>query len=206
LRGAAEPIRFNNRKKPGERSLKMQNIAVAALALFLPLSFAASAQQDTMCGYKRPAKADEKPTSPDGTVTVAGREPPKELVVLDTKAGTGPEVAVRTPVLVGYTGWVYSPCSPGNKGEMFDTSEGRATPFGFVVGAGRVIKGWDEGLVGMKNGGKRTLIIPPDKAYGDRSPTPKIPPNSTLVFDVELIQILGGTPTPPPPPVPASAK
>jgi FKBP-type peptidyl-prolyl cis-trans isomerase len=169
----------------------MQKFAVAAVACFLPLSFAAFAQQDAMCGYKRPAKAGEKPTAPDGTVMVAGKEPPKELVVLETKVGTGPEVAVRTPVLVNYTGWVYSPCTPGNKGEKFDSSEGRPTPFGFMVGVGKVIKGWDEGLIGMQKEGKRTLIIPADKAYGDKSPTPKIPPNSTLVFDVELFQIIG---------------
>jgi FKBP-type peptidyl-prolyl cis-trans isomerase len=181
--------------------LKIQKLAVAALALVLPLSFSATAQQDAMCGYKRPAKAGETPTAPDGTVTVAGKEPPKELVVLETLVGTGPEVVVRTPVLVSYTGWVYSPCAPGNKGVMFDTSDGRAMPFGFMVGAGRVIKGWDEGLIGMKKGGKRTLIIPPEKAYGEKGAGDKIGPNATLVFDVELQQIIGA----PPPPIPNAA-
>ena len=101
-----------------------------------------------MCGYKRPAQAGEKPTAADGTVMVAGKDAPKVLIVIDTKVGTGAEVAARTPVLVSYTGWLYSPCAPDNKGLKFDTSEGRATPFGFVVGAGRVIKGWDEGQIG----------------------------------------------------------
>jgi len=169
----------------------MQKIAAIAFAvLFSAGAFA----QDSMCGYKRPAKAGEKPTAPDGTVSVAGKEPPKELVVLDTKVGDGTEVAFRTPVLVNYTGWVYSPCAPDNKGVKFDSSEGRPTPFGFVVGAGRVIKGWDEGLIGMKKDGKRTLIIPPDKAYGDKGTGDKIPPNATLVFDIELVQIIGGAP------------
>ena len=95
-------------------------------------------------------------------------------------------------VLVGYTGWVYDGCKPDLKGEQFDSSEGRRTPFGLMIGAGRVIKGWDEGLVGMREGGKRLLVIPPDKAYGERSPTPKIPPNSTLVFEVNLVKHVGG--------------
>ena len=82
----------------------------------------------------------------------------------------------------------------------FDSSVGRG-PFSFRVGAGRVIMGWDEGLVGMKEGGKRLLVIPPDKAYGERSPTPKIPPNSTLVFEVDLAKIIQQ----PPPPQPQGA-
>jgi FKBP-type peptidyl-prolyl cis-trans isomerase FkpA len=108
--------------------------------------------------------------------------------------GEGELVQFRTAALVGYTGWLYDGCAKDLKGEQFDTSDGRVTPFGLVVGAGKVIKGWDEGLVGMKTGGKRLLVIPPDKAYGDKSPTPKIPPNSTLVFEVSIIKILSGPP------------
>jgi FKBP-type peptidyl-prolyl cis-trans isomerase len=116
--------------------------------------------------------------------------PPKELVTKDIEKGTGEEVAFRTAVSVAYTGWLYDGCAKDLKGEKFDTSDGRVTPFGFMVGAGRVIKGWDEGLIGMQKGGKRLLVIPPDKAYGQRSPSPKIPPNSTLVFEVTLQNIL----------------
>ncbi|HLX21893.1 MAG TPA: FKBP-type peptidyl-prolyl cis-trans isomerase [Usitatibacter sp.] len=129
---------------------------------------------------------------------------PKELVVKDTKVGPGAEVVFRTPILVSYTGWLYDPCKPDHKGEMFDTSAGRATPFGFIVGAGRVIKGWDEGLIGMHEDGQRTLVIPPDKAYGEKgTPNGKIPPNSTLVFDVTLLKVLNSTPTKAPAPAPA---
>jgi FKBP-type peptidyl-prolyl cis-trans isomerase FkpA len=180
--------------------LNMQKLAVAAFALALPFSFAAAAQQDAKCGYPRPAKAGENATGPNGTVMVAGKNAPTELVVIDTKVGKGEEVAARTAVLVSYTGWLYDPCAPDNKGLKFDTSEGRVTPLGFMVGVGRVIKGWDEGVIGMKKGGKRTLIIPPDKAYGDKGAGDKIPPNATLVFDIELVEIIGGTPTPPPAP------
>ena len=116
--------------------------------------------------------------------------PPKELVVKDIEKGSGEEAAFRSAVAVGYTGWVYDGCAKDLKGEKFDSSDGRPTPFGFMVGAGRVIKGWDEGIVGMQKGGKRLLVIPPDKAYGERSPTPKIPPNSTLVFEVTMQNIL----------------
>jgi FKBP-type peptidyl-prolyl cis-trans isomerase len=100
-------------------------------------------------------------------------------------------------VLVGYTGWLYDPCKPDHKGEMFDTSAGRPTPFGLIVGTGRVIQGWDEGLIGMREKGKRLLIIPPDKAYGAKGAGDKIPPNATLVFEVELLQvIMRGPPEP----------
>jgi FKBP-type peptidyl-prolyl cis-trans isomerase len=126
---------------------------------------------------------------------------PKELAKTDLAPGEGELVAFRSAVLVGYTGWVYDGCAKDLKGEMFDTSDGRATPFGLVVGAGKVIKGWDEGLIGMRAAGKRLLVIPPDKAYGAQSPTPKIPPNSTLVFEVSIIKILAG-----PPPAAAPAK
>ena len=129
--------------------------------------------------------------------------PPKELVTRDLSKGKGEVIQFRTAVLVGYTGWLYDECARDHKGEKFDSSEGRPTPFGLVVGAGRVIKGWDEGLIGMQKGGKRLLVIPPDKAYGARSPSPKVPPNSTLVFEVEVFEVIG---TPPPPKAAAPAK
>jgi len=125
--------------------------------------------------------------------TKAGCEPaPSQLVKKDLKEGDGKAVEFRTPILAAYTGWFYDPCKPDHKGAMFDTSEGRTTPLGFVVGAGRVIKGWDEGVIGMKEHGKRLLVVPPDKAYGERGAgNGKIPPNSTLVFEVEVVQVLG---------------
>ena len=116
--------------------------------------------------------------------------PPRELVKKDLDPGSGDSARFRSAVIVSYTGWLYDGCKPDLKGEQFDTSVGRATPFGFMVGAGRVIKGWDEGLVGMKEHGRRLLVIPPDKAYGERAVGPVIKPNSTLVFEVELLRIL----------------
>ena len=127
---------------------------------------------------------------------------PKALVVRDPKPGTGKTVGTRNAVLVNYTGWLYDPKAPDCRGAQFDTSVGKSTPFSFMVGAGRVIKGWDEGLIGMKEGGKRVLIIPADKAYGERGAGGVIPPNATLTFEIDLIQILfqPGVAMPPGPP------
>ena len=135
---------------------------------------------------ERPRVAETAPAAPPPP---ACEPAPKTLVVKDTEVGTGRVVGVRSAVLVGYTGWIYDPKAPGCKGVLFDTSTGRSTPFGFMVGAGRVIKGWDQGLLGMREKGKRTLIIPPDMAYGDRGAGDKIPPGSTLLFEIELFQI-----------------
>ena len=117
--------------------------------------------------------------------------PPAQLMTRDTAEGTGDPINFRSAILVSYTGWLYDPCKPDHKGEKFDSSEGRPTPFGFIVGAGRVIKGWDEGIIGMREGGKRELTIPPDKGYGaSAAPGGKIPPNSTLVFDIEVVKVI----------------
>lgn len=125
---------------------------------------------------------------------------PRELVKKDIAPGKGDRIVeFKTPVLVSYTGWLYDPCAKDFKGEKFDSSEGRVTPFGFIVGAGKVVKGWDEGIPGMKEGGKRTLIIPSNLAYGPAGAGGgRIPPNATLVFDVEILNIIGGAPSPPP--------
>jgi FKBP-type peptidyl-prolyl cis-trans isomerase FkpA len=114
---------------------------------------------------------------------------PQPLQKIDVKQGTGAEAVSGRPVIVHYTGWLYDPAAPGNKGAKFDSSVDRKVPFGFYLGEGKVIKGWDEGVVGMKVGGKRTLIIPPNLAYGSNGAGGVIPPNATLIFDVELIEV-----------------
>jgi FKBP-type peptidyl-prolyl cis-trans isomerase FkpA len=112
-----------------------------------------------------------------------------ELKKIDVKQGTGAEAVSGKPVLVHYTGWLYDPSKPDQKGAKFDSSHDRKVPFGFIIGAGRVIKGWDEGVAGMKVGGQRTLVIPPAMAYGERGAGGVIPPNATLIFDVELVEV-----------------
>ncbi|MRW92455.1 FKBP-type peptidyl-prolyl cis-trans isomerase [Duganella sp. FT80W] len=113
-----------------------------------------------------------------------------QLVITDTKVGTGTEASVGATVSMHYSGWLYRPLAKNMHGKLFDSSAPRGEPLEFVLGAGRVIKGWDQGILGMKVGGKRTLIIPAELAYGSR-PTPGsgIPPNSALIFDVELISV-----------------
>ncbi len=110
-----------------------------------------------------------------------------ELMQTDVKIGTGEGATGGHVVKVHYTGWLYDATAPQKKGEKFDSSVDRGTPFTFPLGSGRVIKGWDQGVVGMKIGGQRTLIIPAHLAYGSRGAGDSIPPNAVLVFDVELL-------------------
>jgi FKBP-type peptidyl-prolyl cis-trans isomerase len=104
----------------------------------------------------------------------------------DVKVGTGAEAVSGKTVDVHYTGWLDE---QGHKGNKFDSSVDRGAPFLFPLGADRVIKGWDEGVAGMKVGGKRTLMIPPDLGYGARGAGGVIPPNASLIFDVELLEV-----------------
>ena len=110
-----------------------------------------------------------------------------ELQKTDVKVGNGEEAEIGKTVNVHYTGWLYDENAPDKKGKKFDSSYDRKEPFSFMLGAGRVIKGWDKGVQGMKVGGQRTLIIPPSMAYGAKGAGGVIPPDATLIFDVELI-------------------
>lgn len=113
-----------------------------------------------------------------------------ELQRIDVKAGSGIEAVKGKAVVVHYTGWLYD-AATSQKGAKFDSSRDRNEPFGFVLGAGKVIRGWDEGVQGMKVGGQRTLIIPSEMAYGERGAGGVIPPKATLIFDVELLEVKG---------------
>lgn len=125
---------------------------------------------------------------------------PSTLKIIDRKIGDGALAEAGAPVNMHYTGYLWDASAADNKGKKFDSSIERKVPFGFIIGAGRVIKGWDEGIPGMKVGGQRTLIIPPDKGYGERGAGADIPPNATLVFDVELVSVIGKTVNPSPMP------
>jgi FKBP-type peptidyl-prolyl cis-trans isomerase FkpA len=105
----------------------------------------------------------------------------------DLRVGTGADAVNGTAVTVDYTGWLYDPSQPEQKGAVFDTSRGR-TPFSFTLGNGQVIEGWERGVPGMKVGGLRRLVIPPALAYGSVRTGP-LPPNATLVFEIELLSV-----------------
>jgi FKBP-type peptidyl-prolyl cis-trans isomerase FkpA len=113
-----------------------------------------------------------------------------QLQTVDTTIGSGAEAVKGKVVVVHYTGWLYDPSLPEKKGRKFDSSRDRGAPFTFPLGAGRVIRGWDEGVAGMRVGGRRTLVIPADMAYGSRGAGGGlIPPDATLLFDVELLAV-----------------
>ena len=111
---------------------------------------------------------------------------PSGLKYIDVKVGTGASPRTGQTCVMHYTGWLYE---NGQKGKKFDSSVDRNEPFEFPIGQHRVIAGWDEGVATMKVGGKRTLIIPPELGYGARGAGGVIPPNATLIFDVELLDI-----------------
>jgi peptidylprolyl isomerase len=110
------------------------------------------------------------------------------LQITDSKVGTGATPKTGQACVMHYTGWLYE---NGQKGRKFDSSVDRGEPFEFPIGTGRVIKGWDEGVATMKVGGKRTLVIPPALGYGARGAGGVIPPNATLIFEVELLGVKG---------------
>jgi FKBP-type peptidyl-prolyl cis-trans isomerase len=112
-----------------------------------------------------------------------------ELIRQDDVVGTGAEAQSGRVVTVHYTGWLLDQTRPDRRGNKFDSSRDRNEPFSFNLGAGEVIRGWDEGVAGMKVGGRRTLTIPPDMGYGARGAGGVIPPNATLLFDVELLEV-----------------
>jgi len=124
------------------------------------------------------------------TAQVIGRTivTPSGLQITDSKVGTGATPQAGQTCVMHYTGWLYQ---DGKKGQKFDSSRDRGEPFEFAIGRRQVIAGWDEGVATMKVGGKRTLIIPPELGYGKRGAANVIPPNATLIFDVELLDVKG---------------
>lgn len=115
--------------------------------------------------------------------------PPAELQKIDVVQGTGEGVTQGQTAVVHYTGWLYDPTAPEQKGTQFDSSRGRGQPFEFRLGNREVIRGWDEGVQGMQVGGQRRLVVPPALGYGENGAGGVIPPNATLLFDVELMAI-----------------
>jgi len=111
------------------------------------------------------------------------------LTIVDETVGEGDTAETGRTAVVHYTGWLYDPDAADRRGSKFDSSLDRGLPFSFPLGAGRVIRGWDEGVAGMRVGGKRLLFLPPEFGYGERGAGDDIPPNSTLTFEVELLNV-----------------
>jgi FKBP-type peptidyl-prolyl cis-trans isomerase len=128
-------------------------------------------------------------TSPAAEPSTMGQSTITELVKTDAVAGSGAEATTGQQVTVHYTGWLYQESAADKKGSKFDSSRDRNEPFSFRLGASEVIRGWDEGVAGMRIGGQRTLTIPPAMGYGARGAGGVIPPDATLVFDVELLGV-----------------
>jgi FKBP-type peptidyl-prolyl cis-trans isomerase FkpA len=145
-------------------------LALLSAALLAPL---------TGCAPPRPSS--QTTTSPENQVAA--------LQVQDLVVGQGAEAAPGSKVTVHYSGWLYEQAAPDHKGEAFDSSRESGRPFSFALGARQVIAGWDQGVAGMRVGGQRRLVIPAALAYGDQGAGGVIPPQATLVFDVELLEV-----------------
>lgn len=133
--------------------------------------------------------ADPQPNPAKENTAMSMPKTVNELIQIDHKVGDGAEALPLNNVAVHYTGWLYDPNAADGHGKKFDSSVDRGEPFVFLLGGGQVIRGWDEGVNGMKVGGKRTLIIPSYMGYGPRGAGGVIPPNATLLFDVELLDV-----------------
>jgi FKBP-type peptidyl-prolyl cis-trans isomerase len=144
-------------------------------------------------GEKGSAEKAPAETAPAAATTTT----PEELAITELAPGSGDPIAPGSLAVVHYTGWLYDTGAPEHKGRKFDSSVDRGEPFKFTLGAGEVIRGWDQGVEGMKKGGKRRLVIPAALGYGDMGAGGGvIPPGATLVFDVELLGIESPAPTP----------
>lgn len=134
----------------------------------------------------QPQTQQQTQQQPEPAVPAA---PTPQVEIIDRVVGKGREASPGSMVRVHYTGWLHKPLAPKQRGKKFDSSLDRGDPLEFQLGAGRVIKGWEQGVAGMKVGGKRTLIIPSALAYGPRGAGGMIPPDADLIFDVELVNV-----------------
>jgi len=150
---------------------------------------AAAQHSPTDTGHVESASADFQADTAGADSTSAPGDPAMSAGITDLKKGTGAAIQRGQVAIVHYTGWLYSPDADENKGKKFDSSHDRNEPYAFPLGGGTVIQGWDEGVVGMQVGGQRRLVIPPEKGYGASGAGGVIPPNATLIFDVELLGI-----------------
>lgn len=165
----------------------MANVRPAGRCVAVVLAIAALAG----CGAPPPPESADVPAPVASPSADVAPDVP-ELVVSDLREGAGAEALSGGLVTVHYTGWLYDPDATETKGAKFDSSHDAGRPFQFWLGAGKVIPGWDQGVVGMKVGGQRRLVIPSSLGYGQRGAGGVIPPGAALVFDVELLDVRAG--------------
>lgn len=143
-----------------------------------------------LCAAACLAFASEPPATPPPAAPQAPLPSEQALLVTDLVKGVGDEALPGMVVIVHYTGWLYDPVAKDHHGRQFDSSRERRQPFSFPLGGGRVIQGWEQGIPGMRVGGTRRLVIPPELAYGAKGAgRGVIPPNATLLFEVELLAV-----------------
>ena len=165
-----------------------KSLAISFTMTLAVLAIASCSRSEKPGSEQAPAPVAEAAPAPASASTPATGTVAMPLTKTDLTPGTGAEIKSGQNALVHYTGWLYDAAAPENKGKQFDSSVG-GEPFDFPLGGGRVIPGWDQGVVGMKVGGKRRLVIPPELAYGNGGAGGVSPPGATLVFDVELVEI-----------------
>ena len=161
--------------------MKSNNISTIILLLACFAAVGCNAKSTTTASTEEKPAMTQSAKGTDSNIT--------ELKKIDTQVGTGREAEAGFNVTVHYTGWLFDAAAEDHKGKKFDSSLDRKQPFNFFLGGGQVIQGWDEGVQGMKIGGKRTLIIPSEMGYGARGAGGVIPPNANLIFDVELLDV-----------------
>ena len=174
-------------------TVKSQVVALCALSIAVGIAAGLvacqRAEKPAEAAPAAPAETSPAPAAESAPAPASTGNPTMAMEKTDLAPGTGAGIKSGQTALVHYTGWLYDVAAPEHKGKKFDSSVDRNEPFEFPVGAGMVIRGWDEGVVGMKVGGKRRLVIPPEMGYGARGAGGVIPPGATLVFDVELVEI-----------------
>lgn len=157
------------------RTMPLRLAAVVLAAVCLGLAAAPAVAQDRSLQF-----ADELPGSLVG----------KKTLLIDRRLGTGAEAERERFVVIDYEGFVYDPLAPDRKGHKFDSSRDRGQPLSVLLGVGRMVTGLDKGIQGMRVGGWRTLVIPANMGYGNRTAFGEVPPNSTLLFEVELLDVV----------------
>jgi FKBP-type peptidyl-prolyl cis-trans isomerase FkpA len=169
----------------------MMKFAALIFASLLAVAIASAEEKTTAAAPTSKAPTSAAHSKAANPAKAAGTLPKdiKKMIVDDAIVGQGKEASKGKRIKVNYTGWLYDPSQPMGRGKQFDSSIGKE-PFSFQLGTGQVIRGWDEGFDKMKVGGKRKLIIPAEMGYGERGAGGDIPPNSPLMFEVELLDVM----------------